>query len=139
MQSVFCGWTLLSALVLRFLDAMCCLCCLFVGERDNNCRRLYGGCCLAVPRSPGFRQFKVYICFLIFTVCVRFHLVLQTWRLLESCTLSGDFVFMRFERFSIMLLEHITIRLERTNGWSLSTCLELHSQKQNARRRLPQR
>ena len=45
--------------------------------------------CLAVSRSPGFRQFKVCICFLIFTVCVRFHLVLQTSRLLESCTLPG--------------------------------------------------
>ena len=86
--------------------------------------------CLAVSRSPGFRQFKVCICFLIFIVCVRFHLVLQTSRLLESCTLQEQSFCMRFGRFSIMLLEHVTIRLERTNGSSLSTFPEPHSQKQ---------
>ena len=46
---------------------------------------------------------------------------------------------MRFGRFSIMLLEHVTIRLERTNGSSLSTFPEPHNQKQSARRRLPHR
>ena len=45
--------------------------------------------CLAVSGSPGFRQFGVCICSLIFVVCIRFHLVLQTSRLLESCTHPG--------------------------------------------------
>ena len=50
---------------------------------------LYVFFCLAVSPSPGFLQFKACIYFDICIVCIRFRLVLQTSRLLESCTLPG--------------------------------------------------
>ena len=46
---------------------------------------------------------------------------------------------MRFGRFSVMFLDHVATRSERSNSQCLSAFPELHNQKQSSRRRLAQR
>jgi len=55
--------------------------------------------CLAVSPSPGFLHFKACIHFHICIVCIRFRLVLQTSRLLESCIPHGLVCRKAFRRF----------------------------------------
>ena len=108
--------------------------------RDNNYRRLYGFCIVwQFHGLQGFVSLRfafVFLYLLFVYVFIWFCRRRDFWRAVHFQEQSFC---MRFGRFSIMLLEHVTIRLERTNGLSLSTFHKPHSQKQCARRRLPQR
>ena len=139
----FCGWTLQSALMMCSKPSGCYL--LFVlalcWGRGNNCRRLYVFCIvwLAVSLSPGFRQFKVYICFLMFIVCICFHLVLQTSRLLESCIPPGGYL---FEAFWQVFNHAPRTRYNKIGTHERLDLVHLSwasQPKQSVRKRLPQR
>ena len=107
---------------------------------DSNCRRLYGFCIVwQFHGLQGFVSLRAafdFLYLLFVYVFIWFCRRRDFWRAVHFQEQSFC---MRFGRFSIMLLERVTIRLERTNGSSLSTFPEPHSQKQSARRRLPQR
>ena len=112
---------------------MLCVVCVvsLFGGIDNNCQRLYGFCIVwQFHGLQGFVSLRfafVFLYLLFVYVFIWFCRRRDFWRAVHFQEQSFC---MRFGRFSIMLLEHVTIRLERTNGSSLSTFPEPHSQKQ---------
>ena len=70
----------------------------FVILGGNICRSLFVFCIvwLAVSWYPGFLQVEVCICLIIFIVCIRVRLVLQTSRLLGSWIPPGGILLHAF-------------------------------------------
>ena len=70
----------------------------FVLLGGNICRSLFVFCIvwLAVSCSPEFLQVKLCICLIIFIVCIRVRLVLQTSRLLGSWIPPGGILLHAF-------------------------------------------